>query len=127
MTHPPQGFVGRIDGISLTGIFSTSTSVSGGGTFETSIISLSEVTPYFKAMIFGNRIVGTFFSDKNGTFQVMQSPDGTNFDSVSTFNVTANQPFGFSVEVVAPFVKFKFTNAATTSASIRLYAFVRTI
>src|SRR5690242_4413699 len=57
------------------------------------------------------RVTGTCFSDQSGSLQILQSPDGTNFDYSTTVAVTANTGVAFSVEIVAPWVQIKFTNS----------------
>ncbi len=72
------------------------------------------------------RIVGTVISDQAGTLLVEQSPDGANWDVSSSFAVAAGATEGdgqgFSVEVVAPWTRLKYTNGATAQTVFRLYA-----
>lgn len=72
------------------------------------------------------RIVGTVISDQAGTLLVEQAPDGINWDVASSFAVTAGAAEGdgqgFSVEVVAPSMRLKYTNGATPQTVFRLYA-----
>jgi hypothetical protein len=62
------------------------------------------------------------YSDQNGTLNVQQSPDGTNWDVTSTFTVTGGTGQGFSVEVVAPYMRLDYVNGTTAQTTFRLYA-----
>jgi len=74
-----------------------------------------------------SRLVGTVYADQDGTLYVEQSSDGTNYDVTSSFSVTGGTGLGFSVEIVAPFARIKYTNGANAQTTFRLYAFGRTI
>jgi len=71
------------------------------------------------------RIVGTVFADQSGTLYVEQSPDGNNWDVVDSFPVSANAGLGFTVEKVAPYVRVRYVNGATTQTTFRLYIYAR--
>lgn len=73
------------------------------------------------------RIVGSCFSDRDGVLFVEQSPDGQNFDVQSRFDYSAGSQMGFSVEVVCPFARVRFTNGSTAQTVFRLYVFLRRI
>lgn len=70
------------------------------------------------------RIVGTVYSDANGTLKVEQSPDGTHFDQVDSVAVTGGTGTKLSVEVVAPYAQLVFTPSAS-QAVFRLYPLLR--
>lgn len=75
-----------------------------------------------------DRITGTCFSDQNGSLVISQSSDGSNFDYSTTTAVTANTGVGFSIEIIAPWVKIQFTNSGgAAQTAFRLYTFVRAI
>jgi len=71
-----------------------------------------------------NKITGTVYSNRSGTLYVDQSPDGTNYDIVDSISYTGgNTDGGFSVEVVAPYARVRFTNSAgAAQTAFRLYA-----
>jgi len=94
---------------------STTTPLGASGTY----ISSSFNTTGF------SRITGGVFTDQAGTLQVQQSPDGTNWDVVSSFSVSANAGTGFSVELVCPYVRLYYVNGATAQTVFRLYSFLR--
>jgi len=71
------------------------------------------------------RIVGSVYADQAGTLYVEQSPDGTNWDVVDSFSVTAGAGFGFSVEKVCPYARVRCVNGATAQTTFRLYVFKR--
>jgi hypothetical protein len=96
---------------------STTTALAANGTYTSSTLNLSG----------WGRIIGTVYADQAGTLYVEQSSDGTNFDSSSSFSVSAGSPFGFSVEVVAPYGRIRYVNGATAQTAFRLYAFTRRI
>lgn len=70
-------------------------------------------------------ITGGVFSDQSGSLEVQQSPDGTNWDVLSTFAVTGGTGQGFSVEIVYPFGRIVYTNGATAQTIFRLYSFLK--
>ena len=71
------------------------------------------------------KIVGTVFSDQDGTLLIGQSPDGTNIDCISTFYIFANGAYGFVVDVVAPYFSVKYENGSQAQSVFRLYVFLR--
>lgn len=73
------------------------------------------------------RIVGTVFADQAGTLLVEQSSDNANWDTSSSFAVTASTGLGYSVEVVAPYWRLNYTNGATAQTTFRLYGWLRRI
>jgi hypothetical protein len=92
---------------------STTTALAASGTYTTA--SAVSCAVY-------RRIVGSVYSDQNGTLNVQQSPDGTNWDVTSTFTVTGGTGQGFSVEVVAPYMRLDYVNGTTAQTTFRLYA-----
>ena len=71
------------------------------------------------------RITGTVFADVAGTIYVEQSPDNTNWDVVDSWSVSANAGLGFSVELVARYVRVRFLNSATAQTTFRCFAWKR--
>ncbi len=73
-------------------------------------------------------IVGTVTANTAGTLYIDQSSNGTNYDVVSTIPYTAADTLGFSVEVVAPTARMRFTNSAgAAQTTFRLYMRARRI
>jgi hypothetical protein len=101
----------------LTSQASTTTPLAAGATYTSAVFTCAGFA----------RIVGTVYADQAGTLYVEQSADGTNFDSSSSFSVSAGAPFGFTVEVVAPNARIRYVNGATAQTVFRLYAFTRRI
>ena len=71
------------------------------------------------------RITGTVFADVAGTIYVEQSPDNTNWDVVDSWSVAANAGLGFSVELVARYVRIRYVNGATLQGTFRCVAWKR--
>jgi hypothetical protein len=71
------------------------------------------------------RLVGTVFADQPGTLYVEQSPDGTNWDVVKYFSVSANAGLGFSVEKVAPYARVRYVNGPADQTVFRLFVYLR--
>jgi 1-aminocyclopropane-1-carboxylate deaminase/D-cysteine desulfhydrase-like pyridoxal-dependent ACC family enzyme len=72
------------------------------------------------------RIVGTGFSNANGTVNVQQSSDGVNFDSDASVALTGGTGAAISVEITAPYARVTFVPTASNGA-LRLYVFQRRI
>jgi hypothetical protein len=94
---------------------STTTALGASGTYTSSSVSTQGFS----------RITGSVFADQPGTLNVQQSPDGTNWDVVSSFSVSANAGTGFSVELVCSYVRLNYVNGATAQTVFRLYSFLR--
>jgi hypothetical protein len=92
---------------------STTTALAASGTYTTA--SAVSCAVY-------RRIVGSVYCDQDGTLNVQQSPDGTDWDVTSTFTVTGGTGQGFSVEVVAPYMRLDYVNGTTAQTTFRLYA-----
>jgi hypothetical protein len=70
-----------------------------------------------------DNIVGSIFSDQPGNVTVEQAADGTNYDIVTTFPVTANTGRSFSDTVFWPKVRVRFNNTgASPTTAFRFYA-----
>jgi hypothetical protein len=67
-----------------------------------------------------DRIVGSVFADQSGTIYIEQSPDGTNWDVQTSYTVSANDGKGFSEEIIAPYVRVRYTNDATNQGAFRI-------
>lgn len=103
----------------LSGVLDSTTTVLGDGLTYTG--SAFHVAGY-------GHIVGTAYADTAGTLYIDQSSDGTNYDVVSIIPYTAADTKGFSVEVVAPTARVRFTNAAgAAQTAFRLYVRARRI
>ena len=94
---------------------STTSALAASGSYTSSSVSTAGFS----------RITGSTFADQAGTLNVQQSPDGTNWDIVSSFSVSANTGTGFSVELVCPYVRLYYVNGATAQTVFRLYSFLR--
>lgn len=73
------------------------------------------------------RIIGNCFANQDGTLYIDQRNDGTNWDVRSTIAYTANDPMGFTVEVVGNEARVVFLNGGVAQATFRLYARLRRI
>jgi len=74
------------------------------------------------------RIVGTLLADVAGTLYVDQSNDGVNYDSISSFTYPGGSlAYAFSVEVVAPYFRIRYTDGAVNQATFRLMARTRRV
>jgi len=71
------------------------------------------------------RVTGSVYADQAGTLYVEQSPDGTNWDVVDSFSVSAGSGFGFTVEKVCPYVRVRYVNGTTSQTTFRLYVYKR--
>ena len=71
------------------------------------------------------RIVGSVYADQAGTICVEQSPDGSNWDVVDCFSVSAGSGIGFSVEKVCAHARVRYMNGATAQTVFRLYVYKR--
>jgi hypothetical protein len=71
-----------------------------------------------------SQIVGHVFANVAGTFYIEQGPDGTFWDVVSSFTLTANQGLGFNVGVVAPYARARLVNGATAQGLLRAYVYL---
>lgn len=69
-----------------------------------------------------DRIAGLVFADQAGTLYVEQSADGTNWDLSTSVNITANTGTKFSEELIAPYVRVRYTNGASGQGAFRLSA-----
>ncbi len=99
----------------LVQVASTTTALGASVTFTSASFDVSSA----------KFIVGSVYADVDGTLYIEQSPDGTNWDVSSAFSVTGGTGIGFSVEVVAPYARVRYTNGATAQSSFRLYAYTR--
>lgn len=109
--------------VSLTGslplLDSTTTALGASGTYTT--------TGTFGLAGYKS-IVGSAYSDQDGTLLVEQSQDGTNWDVQSTVTVTGGSPSaGFDVDVVGTYGRLTYTNGATAQTTFRLYARGKTL
>lgn len=94
---------------------STTTTLGPNGTYTSQAVATAGFA----------RITGSVFANAPGTLNVQQSPDGTNWDVVSTFSVSANTGLGFSVELVCLNVRLDYINGSSSQTVFRLYSFLR--
>ena len=73
------------------------------------------------------QIVGTVYADVDGTLKIQQSSDGTNWDVETSISVTGGSGKGFSIEVVAPYMRVVYENGGTAQSAFRLYVFLRVV
>ena len=76
------------------------------------------------------KIVGSAYSDQASAvdgLEIQQSQDGVNWDVISAFTVSAGVGLAFSVEIVAPHARLRYTNGGTAQTVFRLYANLRVI
>jgi len=66
-------------------------------------------------------IIGTLYSDVDGTLEVQFSNDGTNWDGESTINYVGGDLTGFVIDVVGNTCRLKYTNGDSGQATFRLY------
>ena len=71
--------------------------------------------------------MGTVYADVDGTLKIQQSPDGTNWDVETSISVTGGEGKGFSVEIVAPYMRVVYENGSTAQSVFRLYVYLRVI
>lgn len=63
---------------------------------------------------------GIVKSDQAGVLHCEQSIDGTNWDLDETVAVTAGTGTKFSFQVIAPYIRLRYTNGATDQGYFRL-------
>ena len=64
------------------------------------------------------KLVGTIYTDQDGSFEIQQSNDGTNIDAAETHSYTAGTYQGYYTDVVAPYARLIVTNTATTDETV---------
>lgn len=74
-----------------------------------------------------SRITGTCFADQAGTLYVDQSSDGTNWDVIDSWAVSANAGIGFTVELVGRYVRIRYVNGTNAQSVFRLFAWKRVV
>ena len=70
-------------------------------------------------------ICGSVYADQPGTLYVEQSPDGTNWDIVDSYSVSAGAGLSFRDEKVLPYARVRYVNGATAQTVFRLYVYRR--
>ena len=86
----------------------TSTPLAAGATWTSAWVSISGY----------GKLVGTVFTDQDGSFEIQQSNDGTNIDAAETHSYSANTYQGYYTDVVAPYARLIVTNSATTDQTV---------
>lgn len=74
-----------------------------------------------------SRLHGMVFADQGGTLKIYFSGDGVNTDYTRTISVAASDTANSAWDqlVIAPFVKFEYTNGSAPQTVFRFYAFGR--
>lgn len=67
-------------------------------------------------------ITGTVFADQSGTLKILQGGDGVNFDSITTYNISANIGFGFDVDLISNYWQVIYVNGSSAQTVFRLFA-----
>lgn len=62
----------------------------------------------------------SLFADQNAVVKVRQSPDGTNWDLVDTYEYLANGNFGITVQAISSYVSVVVTTSNLTTTFFRL-------
>jgi hypothetical protein len=93
----------------------TTTPLPPNGVF-TSAVDDSDIT---------GRIVGTVYSDTRGTLYIEQSPDGDNWDVVTSISIAANIGTSFNIEKIAKYARVRFVNSGRAQTEFRLYIYRR--
>jgi hypothetical protein len=97
----------------LTPLVSTTTALAASDTFTSTLCLVGGL----------RQVVGGVYSDQSGTLEIQQSPDGQNWDVVSSIAYTGGtNTGGFEVDVVEPFARIVYVNGATAQTVFRLYA-----
>jgi len=60
------------------------------------------------------------FSDQSGTLAIEMSIDGENWDYSSTFSLTGGSALAVSSEIVARYIRVKYTNGSVDQTVFRL-------
>jgi hypothetical protein len=75
--------------------------------------------------VYTRYICGSVYADQPGTLYIEQSPNGTNWDIVDSYSVSAGTGLKFTVEKVLPYARVRFENGATAQTVFRLYVYRR--
>ncbi len=104
---------------SLSALDSTTTPLGANATYTTTTpFSLGEY----------RSVVGSVFSDQDGTLFVEQSPDGQHWDVQSSISVTGGGTAGgFTIDVIGPYGRLVYTNGPTAQTVFRLYAWGKSL
>jgi hypothetical protein len=111
-----DAILSKIDELGKLALLGYTTSPLSAGASWTSEVDSDAAT---------GRIVGSVYADQAGTLYVEQSPNGTEWDVVDSFSVSADAGFGFSVEKVCQYARVRYVNGATPQTTFRLYVFKR--
>ena len=97
---------------------STTANLADGATYTGAAFSVEEY----------GYIVGSVYSDRNGTLYVEQTEDGVNYDIQETLAYVAGALQGWYTPVLAPNARVRFTNAAgAATTTFRLVARARRV
>jgi len=111
-----SGKLDKLDEIGKLVLFSYTTTPLAASASWTSSVDDSPYTRF---------ICGSVYADQPGTLYVEQSPDGSNWDIVDSFSVSAGTGLKFSVEKVAGYARVRYVNGANSQTVFRLYVYRR--
>ena len=104
-----------LSGIALSSpLATTSTPLASGAAYTSAWVSIDSYA----------KLVGTVYTDQDGTFEIQQSNDGVNADASEVHTYTASTYQGYYTDVVAPYARLIVTNTATAAQTV-LRAFMR--
>jgi hypothetical protein len=102
-----------------TNLVNVETRITAVGASATWTSGIRSTDGYVRATVLG-------IFNESGTMYVDQSNDGTNFDYSSSTATTGGTGFAISVEIVAAYVRFRWTNGtANVTTTHRLYCYLR--
>lgn len=64
-------------------------------------------------------ITGKVFTDQDGTFQILESDNGNEWDVTYETNVKANETLVYAQKLVAEYVKLKYINGSSPQTVFR--------
>ncbi len=67
-----------------------------------------------------DKVVGSVFSDQDGTIFIEQSSDNEHWDISTEYSITANDGKGFSEDLLLSFIRIRFVNGSTNQNEFRL-------
>ena len=111
-----SGKLDKLDELGKLVLFSYTTTPLAANASWTSSVDDSPYTRF---------ICGSVYANQPGTLYVEQSPDGSNWDIVESFSVSAGAGLKFSVEKVAGYARVRYVNGANSQTVFRLYVYRR--
>jgi len=111
-----QSAVSKLDELGKLELVSyTTTPLAADGEWTSSV----DNSPYTRF------ICGSVYADQPGTLYVEQSPDGSNWDIVDSYSVSAGTGLKFSVEKVLGYARVRYVNGTADQTVFRLYVYRR--